>query len=343
MARALGGTRRPDRSAGVRRDRPDRRRRQGAALLHGTCPHGCGVWMSHGDAVSAGARRASPSPPARRTPRSPRSRTSTGGWPACSTTPRWCTPSSARRCCAGSCYDVAGIAPDWNPQSILDEQVAAIRAVVGAEKVICGLSGGVDSAVAAALVHRAVGDQLTCVFVDHGLLRAGEREQVERDYVAATGIKLVTVDAADAVPRRRWPASPSRRPSARSSAGSSSGSSRRAAAQHQRGRGRGEVPGAGHPVPGRRRVRRRHRHRHHQVAPQRRRPAGGPAVPAGRAAAHAVQGRGPGCSAPNSACPRRSSSGTRSPGRAWASGSSARSTRTASRCCAPPTRSSARR
>jgi GMP synthase (glutamine-hydrolysing) len=63
--------------------------------------------------------------------------------------------------------------------------------------VICGLSGGVDSAVAAALVHRAVGDQLTCVFVDHGLLRAGEREQVERDYVAATGINLVTVDAAD--------------------------------------------------------------------------------------------------------------------------------------------------
>jgi GMP synthase (glutamine-hydrolysing) len=75
--------------------------------------------------------------------------------------------------------------------------VATIRATVGTEKVICGLSGGVDSAVAAALVHRAVGDQLTCVFVDHGLLRAGEREQVERDYVAATGINLVTVDAAD--------------------------------------------------------------------------------------------------------------------------------------------------
>jgi GMP synthase (glutamine-hydrolysing) len=61
--------------------------------------------------------------------------------------------------------------------------------------VICGLSGGVDSAVAAALVHEAVGDQLTCVFVDHGLLREGEREQVEQDYVAATGIRLKTVDA----------------------------------------------------------------------------------------------------------------------------------------------------
>ena len=69
---------------------------------------------------------------------------------------------------------------------------------VGSGKVvICGLSGGVDSAVAAALVHRAVGDQLTCVLVDHGLLRPGEREQVERDYVAATGIHLVTVDASD--------------------------------------------------------------------------------------------------------------------------------------------------
>ena len=62
---------------------------------------------------------------------------------------------------------------------------------------LCGLSGGVDSAVAAALVHRAVGDQLTCVFVDHGLLRKGEREQVERDYVAATGIRLVVVDASE--------------------------------------------------------------------------------------------------------------------------------------------------
>jgi GMP synthase (glutamine-hydrolysing) len=63
--------------------------------------------------------------------------------------------------------------------------------------VICGLSGGVDSAVAAALVHKAVGDQLTCVFVDHGLLRQDERRQVEEDYVAATGVRLVTVDAAD--------------------------------------------------------------------------------------------------------------------------------------------------
>ena len=77
---------------------------------------------------------------------------------------------------------------------IVEEQVAAIREQVGDARVICGLSGGVDSAVAAALVQRAVGDQLTCVFVDHGLLREGEAEQVERDFVAATGAKLYVAD-----------------------------------------------------------------------------------------------------------------------------------------------------
>jgi len=94
-------------------------------------------------------------------------------------------------------YDIAGLAPTWTASNVIDEQVAAISAKVGDKLVICGLSGGVDSAVAAALVHRAVGDNLTCVFVDHGLLRKGEREQVETDYVAATGIKLKVVDAAD--------------------------------------------------------------------------------------------------------------------------------------------------
>jgi len=94
-------------------------------------------------------------------------------------------------------YDIAGIEPTWTSSNIIDDQVAAIRAQVGDKQVICGLSGGVDSAVAAALVHKAIGDQLTCIFVDHGLLRAGEAEQVEKDYVAATGIRLKVVDAAD--------------------------------------------------------------------------------------------------------------------------------------------------
>jgi GMP synthase (glutamine-hydrolysing) len=93
-------------------------------------------------------------------------------------------------------YEGAGCRPLWTEENIVEEQVATIRAQVGGKRVICGLSGGVDSAVAAALVQRAVGDQLTCVFVDHGLLRLGEAEQVEEDFVAATGVRLHVVDAA---------------------------------------------------------------------------------------------------------------------------------------------------
>ena len=89
----------------------------------------------------------------------------------------------------------AGIPADWTPGNVIEDQVNAIREQIGDAAVICGLSGGVDSSVAAALVQRAVGDQLTCVFVDHGLLREGEAEQVEMDFVAATGVRLVTVDA----------------------------------------------------------------------------------------------------------------------------------------------------
>ncbi|MGH3567539.1 MAG: glutamine-hydrolyzing GMP synthase [Pseudonocardia sp.] len=92
-------------------------------------------------------------------------------------------------------HEIAGIGSGWTTASIIDDTVAAVRAQVGAGQAICGLSGGVDSAVAAALVQRAIGDRLTCVFVDHGLLRTGERTQVERDFVAATGAKLHTVDA----------------------------------------------------------------------------------------------------------------------------------------------------
>ena len=93
--------------------------------------------------------------------------------------------------------DIAGCRPTWTMVNIVEEQVAAIKALVGPDQVLCALSGGVDSSVAAALVQRAIGDQLTCVFVDHGLLRQGEAEQVERDYVAATEVDLRVVDASE--------------------------------------------------------------------------------------------------------------------------------------------------
>ncbi len=167
----------------------------GSALLGGL-PDTLGVWMSHGDAVAA-------APPGFRVT----ARTADTPIAAFEHTsrrlagvqyhPEVVHTDSGQEVLRRFLHDIAGIVPDWTPAEILSEQVAAIRARIGDAQVICGLSGGVDSAVAAALVHRAVGDQLTCVFVDHGLLRAGEREQVERDYVAATGIRLVTVDAAD--------------------------------------------------------------------------------------------------------------------------------------------------
>ncbi|OEY13433.1 glutamine-hydrolyzing GMP synthase [Corynebacterium sp. BCW_4722] len=94
--------------------------------------------------------------------------------------------------------DIAGLEQNWTASNIADQLIEQVREQVGEGRAICGLSGGVDSAVAAALVQRAIGDRLTCVFVDHGLLRQGEREQVENDFVAATGANLVTVDEREA-------------------------------------------------------------------------------------------------------------------------------------------------
>lgn len=94
-------------------------------------------------------------------------------------------------------FEICKAEPTWTTGAFVDEQVERIRERVGSARAICGLSGGVDSSVAAALVHRAIGDQLTCIFVDHGLLRQNERAQVERTFRANLGIDLITIDASD--------------------------------------------------------------------------------------------------------------------------------------------------
>ena len=167
-----------------------------AGQLFAGLPETLSVWMSHGDSVSAapsgftvtasssGAPVAAFEDPSRR-------------MAGVQFHPEVLHSQDGQRVLEHFLYDIAGCRRDWTMTSVIDDQVAAIRAQVGSGRVVCGLSGGVDSAVAAALVQRAVGEQLTCVFVDHGLLRKGEAEQVERDYVAATGIRLVVVDARD--------------------------------------------------------------------------------------------------------------------------------------------------
>jgi GMP synthase (glutamine-hydrolysing) len=164
-----------------------------STLFHGL-PTQPSVWMSHGDAVSAApegflvtARSAGAAVAAFEHPRLRHA--------GVQFHPEVLHTEHGQAVLEHFLYEIAGIAPTWTMANVIDEQIAAIQAAVGDKRVLCGLSGGVDSAVAAALVQRAIGDRLTCVFVDHGLLRAGEGEQVERDFVAATGVDLKVVDA----------------------------------------------------------------------------------------------------------------------------------------------------
>jgi GMP synthase (glutamine-hydrolysing) len=193
MARALGGE---VAHTGGREFGGTPVRLEPQSVLFHDLPEHQDVWMSHGDCVSV----------------APQGFAVTGGSPGAPVAafedpsrrlagvqfhPEVAHTRHGQTILARFLHDIAGIEPTWTNANIIEEQMAAIRDQVGDKEVICGLSGGVDSAVAAALVHKAVGDQLTCVFVDHGLLRAGEAEQVETDYVKATGIRLHVVDAAD--------------------------------------------------------------------------------------------------------------------------------------------------
>ncbi|MGZ8758371.1 MAG: glutamine-hydrolyzing GMP synthase [Aeromicrobium sp.] len=167
-----------------------------AGTLLADLPAGHRVWMSHGDAVaeapegfdalahSAGATVAAFEDIARR-------------FAGVQWHPEVLHSEHGQEVLTRFLVDIAGCDQTWTSANIVDEQVALIREVGGNKRAICGLSGGVDSAVAAALVQKAIGDQLTCVFVDHGLLRKGEAEQVELDYVASTGVDLKVVEASD--------------------------------------------------------------------------------------------------------------------------------------------------
>jgi GMP synthase (glutamine-hydrolysing) len=164
--------------------------------LHSDLPSTQPVWMSHGDAVTAapeGFEVVATSSGAPVAGFEDRGRRLAGVQyhPEVMHTPH------GQQVLSRFLHEFAGIGSTWTPANIADALVEQVRNQIGDGRAICGLSGGVDSAVAAALVQRAIGDRLTCVFVDHGLLRSGERAQVQRDFVAATGANLVTVDVAD--------------------------------------------------------------------------------------------------------------------------------------------------
>ncbi|WP_407940828.1 glutamine-hydrolyzing GMP synthase [Nonomuraea antri] len=153
------------------------------------------VWMSHGDSVSAAPEGFAVTASTRETPVAAFEHPGRGLY-GVQFHPE-VLHSEHGQAVLKHFLDAAGCRPTWTMLNIVEDSIEAVREQVGDGRAICALSGGVDSAVAAAIVQRAIGDRLTCVFVDHGLLRKGEAEQVERDFVAATGVKLRVVDAED--------------------------------------------------------------------------------------------------------------------------------------------------
>jgi GMP synthase (glutamine-hydrolysing) len=164
-----------------------------SALFHDLPPDQV-VWMSHRDSVTA------PPPGARVTASSPSTpiaafEDASRGLYGVQFHPEVVHTPEGQEILKNFLYEIAGAPPSWTPAAVIEEQVERIRAQVGTERVICGLSGGVDSAVAALLVYKAVGDQLTCVFVDHGLMRENEAEQVVETFDGHFRVPLVHVRA----------------------------------------------------------------------------------------------------------------------------------------------------
>ena len=234
-------------------------------------------------------------------------------------------------------HDIAGCRPTWTMVNIVDEQVDSIREQIGDGRAICALSGGVDSAVAAAIVQRAIGDRLTCVYVDHGMMRSGETEQVRRDFEAVFD-KLDVVDASDQfLGALEGIHDPEEK---RKIIGREFIRTFEAAEARVFGDAAGRrdgVPGPGHALPRRRGVRRGSGHLQHQVPPQRRRAARRPASSSWSSRCARCSRTRCGWSASSSACRRPWCGASRSPAPAWASGSSARSPANASTSCARPT------
>ncbi|AQP45067.1 glutamine-hydrolyzing GMP synthase [Tessaracoccus flavus] len=190
MAQALGGT---VAKTGQREyGRTSLSITQGGCLLQ-SLPNTLNVWMSHGDSVS-------------RAPKGFTVLARTAGAPVAAFEdvsrrlaglqwhPEVLHSQWGQQVLEHFLFNIASLTPDWTAEHMVTEAIDAVRMTVGDRRVLCALSGGVDSAVAAALVQRAIGAQLTCVFVDHGLLREGEAEQVKNDFVAATGVELVVAD-----------------------------------------------------------------------------------------------------------------------------------------------------
>jgi GMP synthase (glutamine-hydrolysing) len=167
---------------------------KGGSKIFAGLPASQSVWMSHGDAVSEVPDGFSVSASTADTPIAA-FEDATGKLAGVQFHPEVLHSEHGQAILQNWLINIAGCNPSWTTKNIAEEEVAKAKAAIGNKRVICGLSGGVDSAVAAAIVQKAVGNQLTCVFVDHGLLRSGESEQVQRDFVAATGIELVVVDA----------------------------------------------------------------------------------------------------------------------------------------------------